>query len=175
MSSKILIYGYCHEIGKLLSTFGNKIPDDVIQLCIRFYEITAIINIATGQCGNQLMTTFYQSLLKQSRTSDTYLRNGNTPRCISIDLDPKNNDLSEFKSVNMSPEQSCFRGEAEYSGWNWAKGFSTVGAEVIDDVMNMVRKEIESYDEPQAFQFMYNIGGGTGMLFLFAIYAQTSH
>ena len=54
--------------------------------------------------------------------------------------------------------------EGQSCGNNWAKGFYTDGAELIDETMDCLRKEIESCDEPQAIQFMHSIGGvGTGL------------
>ena len=48
------------------------------------------------------------------------------------------------------------------AGNNWAKGHYTEGAELIDSVMDVVRKEAEGCDSLQGFQLSHSLGGGTG-------------
>ena len=48
------------------------------------------------------------------------------------------------------------------AGNNWAKGHYTEGAELIDSVLDVVRKESESCDCLQGFQVSHSLGGGTG-------------
>ena len=50
------------------------------------------------------------------------------------------------------------------AGNNWAKGHYTEGAELIDSVLDVVRKEAESCDCLQGFQLVHSMGGGTGAL-----------
>jgi tubulin beta len=45
---------------------------------------------------------------------------------------------------------------------NWAKGHYTEGAELIDSVLDIVRKEAEGCDCLQGFQLAHSLGGGTG-------------
>merc|ERR1712193_478955 len=45
---------------------------------------------------------------------------------------------------------------------NWAKGHYTEGAELIDSVLDAVRKEAEGCDCLQGFQLCHSLGGGTG-------------
>ena len=47
-------------------------------------------------------------------------------------------------------------------GNNWAKGHYTEGAELIDSVLDVCRKEAESCDCLQGFQLSHSLGGGTG-------------
>lgn len=49
-------------------------------------------------------------------------------------------------------------------GNNWAKGHYTEGAELVDSVMDIVRKEAEGCDCLQGFQITHSLGGGTGKL-----------
>ena len=44
----------------------------------------------------------------------------------------------------------------------WAKGHYTEGAELVDNVMEVVRKETEGCDCLQGFQLTHSLGGGTG-------------
>ena len=48
------------------------------------------------------------------------------------------------------------------AGNNWAKGHYTEGAELIDSILDVVRKEAESCDCMQGFQLTHSLGGGTG-------------
>merc|ERR1712232_822375 len=48
------------------------------------------------------------------------------------------------------------------AGNNWAKGHYTEGAELIDSVLGVVRKEAEGCDCLQGFQLVHSLGGGTG-------------
>jgi tubulin beta len=48
------------------------------------------------------------------------------------------------------------------AGNNWAKGHYTEGAELVDNIMEVVRKEAEGCDVLQGFQVTHSMGGGTG-------------
>jgi tRNA A22 N-methylase len=48
------------------------------------------------------------------------------------------------------------------TGNNWAKGHYTEGAELVDAVMDVLRKEAEGCDCLQGFQLAHSLGGGTG-------------
>jgi hypothetical protein len=48
------------------------------------------------------------------------------------------------------------------AGNNWAKGHYTEGAELVDQVIDVVRREAESCDSLQGFQITHSLGGGTG-------------
>lgn len=48
------------------------------------------------------------------------------------------------------------------AGNNWAKGHYTEGAELIESVLDVVRKEAEGCDLLQGFQVCHSLGGGTG-------------
>ena len=54
-----------------------------------------------------------------------------------------------------------FQGQSG-AGNNWAKGHYTEGAELLDSVLDVVRKEAESCDCLQGFQLTHSLGGGTG-------------
>lgn len=49
-----------------------------------------------------------------------------------------------------------------YVGNNWAKGHYTEGAELVDSVLEVIRKESEGCDCLQGFQLAHSLGGGTG-------------
>ena len=48
------------------------------------------------------------------------------------------------------------------AGNNWAKGHYTEGAELVDQVMDVVRHEVEGCECLQGFQMTHSLGGGTG-------------
>lgn len=48
------------------------------------------------------------------------------------------------------------------AGNNWAKGFYTNGCNLLEQVMDAVRKEAEGCDSIQGFQLAHSLGGGTG-------------
>lgn len=52
-------------------------------------------------------------------------------------------------------------GEAS-AGNNWAKGHYTEGADLVDQVVDVVRREAEGCDSLQGFQITHSLGGGTG-------------
>ena len=68
------------------------------------------------------------------------------PRAILVDLEPGTMD-----SVRSGPLGQIFRPDnfvcgQSGAGNNWAKGFYTEGAELIDSAMDVVRKEAETCD-----------------------------
>lgn len=84
------------------------------------------------------------------------------PRAILMDLEPGTMD-----SVRSGPYGQIFRPDnfvfgQTGAGNNWAKGHYTEGAELIDSVLDVVRKEAESCDCLQGFQLAHSMGGGTG-------------
>ena len=90
--------------------------------------------------------------------------NGNkyVPRAVLVDLEPGTMD-----SVRSSPYGKLFRPDnfvygQSGAGNNWAKGHYTEGAELVDSVLDVIRKESETCDCLQGFQLAHSLGGGTG-------------
>merc|ERR1711868_174112 len=84
------------------------------------------------------------------------------PRAILVDLEPGTMD-----SVRSGPYGGIFRPDnfvfgQSGAGNNWAKGHYTEGAELVDSVLDVVRKEAEGCDCLQGFQLTHSLGGGTG-------------
>ncbi|CAJ0922228.1 unnamed protein product [Ranitomeya imitator] len=73
-------------------------------------------------------------------------------------LSPRPPDLT---SVSDSPKRRLYKGQTG-AGNNWAKGHYTEGAELVDSVLDIVRKECEHCDCLQGFQLTHSLGGGTG-------------
>jgi tubulin beta len=79
-----------------------------------------------------------------------------------MDLEPGTMD-----SVRAGPFGQLFRPDnfvfgQTGAGNNWAKGHYTEGAELIDSVLDVTRKEAEGCDCLQGFQITHSLGGGTG-------------
>ncbi|KAF8947595.1 alpha-tubulin, partial [Entomortierella lignicola] len=84
------------------------------------------------------------------------------PRAVLVDLEPGTIDAirtGEFGQL-FRPDNYIF-GQSG-AGNNWAKGHYTEGAELVDSVLDVVRKEAESCDCLQGFQITHSLGGGTG-------------
>ncbi|KAJ3037121.1 Tubulin beta-4B chain [Rhizophlyctis rosea] len=84
------------------------------------------------------------------------------PRSILVDLKAGTRD-----SVRAGPFGQFFRPDNSVfgqsgAGNNWAKGHYTEGIELVDAVLNVVRKEAESCDRLQGFQITHSLDGGTG-------------
>ena len=84
------------------------------------------------------------------------------PRNVLMDLEPGTMD-----SVRSGPFGQIFRPDnfvfgQSGAGNNWAKGHYTEGAELIDAVLDVVRKEAEGCDCLQGFNMTHSLGGGTG-------------
>lgn len=141
-----------------------------------------IIHLQTGQCGNQIGTKFWEVIsgehgidasgkyegdndlqLERINVYYTEAHNGKyVPRALLVDLEPGTMD-----AVRAGPLGQLFRPEnfifgQSGAGNNWAKGHYTEGAELVDQVLDVVRKEAESCDCLQGFQVTHSLGGGTG-------------
>merc|ERR1712087_307014 len=84
------------------------------------------------------------------------------PRACLVDLEPGIMDVIKASPMGalFKPDNMCFG--ASGAGNNWAKGHYTEGAELIDDAVDIIRRETENCDCPQGFQLTQSIGGGTG-------------
>ncbi|GER30365.1 tubulin beta chain [Striga asiatica] len=141
-----------------------------------------ILHIQGGQCGNQIGAKFWEVVCTEHGIDSTGRYNGDSdlqlervnvyyneascgrfvPRAVLMDLEPGTMD-----SVRSGPFGQIFRPDnfvfgQSGAGNNWAKGHYTEGAELIDSVLDVVRKEAENCDCLQGFQVCHSLGGGTG-------------
>ncbi|KAG5914288.1 hypothetical protein E4U53_004668, partial [Claviceps sorghi] len=84
------------------------------------------------------------------------------PRAVLVDLEPGTMD-----AVRAGPLGRLFRPDNFIFGQssaanNWAKGHYTEGAELVEEVIDVVRREAESCEILQGFQITHSLGGGTG-------------
>ena len=144
--------------------------------------VREVVSFHAGQCGNQIGKEFWQIVSNEHgiNESGTYTgdkdeqlerayvfysetNNGKSvPRCIQTDLEVGVLDVIKksklgglFKPGDLVAGQSGSRN-------NWAKGHYTEGAELIDQVLDVGRREAESCDTLQGFQITQSLGGGTG-------------
>ncbi|KAJ1719816.1 structural constituent of cytoskeleton [Coemansia erecta] len=135
-----------------------------------------------GQCGNQIGVEFWENILQEHCIDEegTYFGNDPVlieranvyfseargaryvPRVVSIDLEPGVLDNIRNGSLGrvFRPESMIHANSG--AGNNWAKGFYTEGAELLDNVLDVMRREIEACELLSGFQVCHSIGGGTG-------------
>lgn len=84
------------------------------------------------------------------------------PRAVLVDLEPGTIDSlrSGVYGQLYRPDNSVFG--VSGAGNNWAKGYYTEGAAILESVLDVVRKEAEGCDCLQGFQVIHSLGGGTG-------------
>uniref|UniRef100_A0A453FRC3 Tubulin beta chain n=1 Tax=Aegilops tauschii subsp. strangulata TaxID=200361 RepID=A0A453FRC3_AEGTS len=121
-----------------------------------------ILHIQGGQCGNQIGAKFWEVLERVNVYYNEASCGRFVPRAVLMDLEPGTMD-----SVRTGPYGQIFRPDnfvfgQSGAGNNWAKGHYTEGAELIDSVLDVVRKEAENCDCLQGFQVCHSLGGGTG-------------
>jgi len=84
------------------------------------------------------------------------------PRACLVDLEPGTVDVIKASPVGTLFKPDNFVFGASGAGNNWAKGHYTEGAELIEEALDVIRKEVENCDCPQGFQICQSLGGGTG-------------
>ncbi|CAH3151105.1 unnamed protein product [Porites evermanni] len=145
-------------------------------------KMREIVHLQAGQCGNQIGAKFWEVISDEHGIDPTGTYHGDSdlqlerinvyyneatggkyvPRAVLVDLEPGTMD-----SVRSGPFGQIFRPDnfvfgQSGAGNNWAKGHYTEGAELVDSVLDVVRKEAESCDCLQGFQLTHSLGGGTG-------------
>jgi tubulin beta len=140
------------------------------------------VSIQAGQCGNQIGARFWQTLCSEHAINpkgeyigekaeeleriSVYFTEADgaryVPRSVLVDLEP-----GVIDTIQSTPYGALFRPDnfvfgASGAGNNWAKGHYTEGAEMVEQVLEVVRKEAETCDCLQGFQLTHSLGGGTG-------------
>mmetsp|Transcript_19211 Transcript_19211/g.27357 ORF Transcript_19211/g.27357 Transcript_19211/m.27357 type:complete len:447 (+) Transcript_19211:146-1486(+) len=141
-----------------------------------------IVHIQAGQCGNQIGSKFWEMMSGEhgvqpdgsfAGTSDQQLERINVyfseamggryvPRAVLTDLEPGTMDSIRSSKYGQLYRPDNFVFGQSGAGNNWAKGHYTEGAELVDSIMDVVRKEVEACDMLQGFQITHSMGGGTG-------------
>lgn len=141
-----------------------------------------IIHLQTGQCGNQIGSKFWEVISGEHGINEQGIHEGSgglqldkasvyynlsstgkyVPRAVIVDLEPGTVDAIKASSFGALYRPDNFINGQSGAGNNWAKGHYTEGAELIDEVIEVVRKEAEACDCLQGFQITHSLGGGTG-------------
>ncbi|KJE92574.1 tubulin beta-4 chain [Capsaspora owczarzaki ATCC 30864] len=141
-----------------------------------------IIAIQCGQAGNQIGTKFWEVIsgehgidgsgvyvgdnpLQLERADVYFNESGNgryVPRAVLVDLEPGTMDAIRGGPLGQLFRPDNFVFGQNGAGNNWAKGHYTEGAELIEPILDVVRKEAEGCDSLQGFQITHSLGGGTG-------------
>jgi len=141
-----------------------------------------IVHLQAGQCGNQIGTKFWEIMSAEHGITgegafegehksqidriNVYFNQGGSgryvPRAILTDLEPGTMDAIRGGTLGKLFRPDNFVHGQSGAGNNWAKGHYTEGAELVDSIMDVVRKESETCDMLQGFQITHSMGGGTG-------------
>lgn len=78
------------------------------------------------------------------------------------DLEPTSLNQVRSSCIGRLFNPDCFVIGRCGAGNNWARGYYTEGAEIIDAVLEVTRHQVEKCDCLQGFQMVHSIGGGTG-------------
>lgn len=78
------------------------------------------------------------------------------------DLEPAPIYSLRASKIGKMFNPDCFITGRQGTGNNWARGYYTEGAELMDCVLETTRKQAENCDCLQGFQMAHSIGGGTG-------------
>jgi tubulin beta len=144
--------------------------------------VREIVHIQAGQAGNQIGCKFWEVVAKEHglNASGTYegtnpeqlermsvyfneVSNGRyVPRAVLVDLEPGTLDAARSGPYGEMFRPDNFIFGQTGAGNNWAKGHYTEGAELVESVTEVIRKEAEGSDSLQGFQLTHSVGGGTG-------------
>ena len=85
------------------------------------------------------------------------------PRSVLVDLEPGVlGQVQSDKKMGRLFNPDNFISAQDGAGNNWAKGYMSNGSEIIDDVLDQVRKQTELCESISGFQIVHSLGGGTG-------------
>ncbi|KAI0342937.1 beta-tubulin 2 [Trametopsis cervina] len=145
-----------------------------------------IVNIQVGQAGNQVGERFWQTLLAEHGLDNNGFSQGTdplqlervdvyfqevglrgeppkyVPRSIQIDLESGVCDRIRAGKIGALFRPDTFLTSDSGAGNNWAKGYYTEGAELVDPILETLRLQAENCDALQGFQLIHSLGGGTG-------------
>eukprot|EP00927_Polykrikos_kofoidii_P004434 TRINITY_DN11749_c0_g1_i1.p1 TRINITY_DN11749_c0_g1~~TRINITY_DN11749_c0_g1_i1.p1 ORF type:complete len:463 (+),score=70.87 TRINITY_DN11749_c0_g1_i1:125-1513(+) len=141
-----------------------------------------LVHIQSGQCGNQIGIKFWEVISGEHGLDAAGIYHGKSdldlehvdvyyteltggkyvPRSVLLDLEP-----GALDSIRAGAFGGMFRPDSYIFGRgggtnNWAKGHYTEGDDVIDNVLEVVRKEAECCECLHGFQICHSLGGGTG-------------
>eukprot|EP00485_Elphidium_margaritaceum_P008443 CAMPEP_0202695876 /NCGR_PEP_ID=MMETSP1385-20130828/9330_1 /ASSEMBLY_ACC=CAM_ASM_000861 /TAXON_ID=933848 /ORGANISM="Elphidium margaritaceum" /LENGTH=500 /DNA_ID=CAMNT_0049351955 /DNA_START=46 /DNA_END=1548 /DNA_ORIENTATION=- len=84
------------------------------------------------------------------------------PRCVLVDLEPGVIETLKAKAIGSLFKPDNFVFGVNGGANNWAKTHYQDGPEFIDEILDVIRRSMESADSPQGIQVTQSLGGGTG-------------
>ncbi|RXM95010.1 Tubulin delta chain [Acipenser ruthenus] len=146
----------------------------------------SIVTVQLGQCGNQIGQELFNVISNDSHSSrgqcpkteseaysicsqERFFSEGQngaaSARAVLVDMEPKvisHTISTAAKSGRWKyGDQSSFC-QKQGSGNNWANGFCVHGPRHEEDIMDLVRREVEKCDRLGGFFNMMSMAGGTG-------------
>uniref|UniRef100_A0A182RFR3 Tubulin beta chain n=1 Tax=Anopheles funestus TaxID=62324 RepID=A0A182RFR3_ANOFN len=141
-----------------------------------------IVVFHLGQCGNRVAENFWQYICDEHclNTQGQFvgehylpLQRINVyfdespccnfvPRAIFADLEPSALNYLRCSQYGCLFSPESFISGKTSAGNNWARGYHTEGAELLDQLEDCTRRMVEGCDCLQGFQLVHSIGGGTG-------------
>ncbi|KAF8886071.1 beta-tubulin 2 tubb2 [Gymnopilus junonius] len=144
-----------------------------------------IINVQVGQAGNQVGEAFWQMLLAEHGLDNSGAYHGTdplqlqrasvyfdevhhagkpryVPRSVQVDLESGVCNKLRSGALGDLFRPDTYLTSDSGAGNNWAKGYYTEGAELVDSILDIVRRQSESCEALQGFQILHSLGGGTG-------------
>eukprot|EP01084_Bolivina_argentea_P213535 362623_1 len=143
--------------------------------------VREVVSLNIGQAGIQLGQTVWEQYCKEhdidvnGKRKDTVDKQESfqcfyqetddknyIPRNLMVDLEPNViDDIKQSKYGGIFNNEFLLNGNEDAANV-WARGYYTVGAEMIDSVDEKLRKLIDSCDNLQGFIMNHSISGGTG-------------
>ena len=141
-----------------------------------------IVHIQVGEWGNRVGSRFIDIISDEHGLDQTGTYHGDSnlqldmintyfnessyckysPRAVLVDLDSSVVDSIKSGSYGQLYNPDNFITGSHGTGGNWAKGYLTEGADLIDYALDSIRKEAEEWDLLYGFQFVNSLEGGTG-------------
>lgn len=145
----------------------------------------SIITVQVGQCGNQIGQCLFSELaLEFSKPGGAYGSSSWLPffRCnesMSMMKAIRSTPIARSILIDMEPKAvNCVMAQAQAKSWryarnrvflsqsgcgnNWAAGYKHYGPRVVEQCLDLVRKEAECTDHWGGILMMQSIAGGTG-------------
>merc|ERR1739838_425540 len=105
---------------------------------------------------------YFRTSGANSNARDPWKTEKRTPRAVLVDLEPGTLDVIKAGALKDLFDPATMKFGSNGAGNNWAKGHYTEGAEIVEEVIDIIRKEVEKADCAQGFQLFHSLGGGTG-------------
>ena len=141
-----------------------------------------VISIHVGNCGNGIAYNYWKQLASEHRVTADGVYTGDNdvhlagiashfhdcdgrryvPRCVNVDLEASSLDHLSASDIGSLFRPDNFVSGTKSAGNNWAKGHYTQGTEIIESIMDQIRKEAGNSDRLQGFCFTHSLQGGTG-------------